>query len=94
MTPSPSPPPGGKEVSKEQPYDTALFEQLRRTRMEIAQQESLPAYMILHDSVLRELARQKPRTLEELRGVPGIGERKVTNYGETILRAIASVASR
>ena len=88
------PPPRGKEVSKEQPYDTALFEQLRRTRMEIAQQESLPAYMILHDSVLRELARQKPRTLEELRGVPGIGERKVTNYGETILRAIASVASR
>ena len=73
----------------EGPYDTELFERLRRLRMDLAQQESLPAYIIFHDSVLREIARRKPRSAEELLLIPGLGERKCQKYGPAVLQLIA-----
>ncbi len=71
----------------------ALFEALRATRLVLAQQHSLPAYVIAHDRTLRELARQRPLTKQDLLRVPGFGASRAEKYGEALLRVIdASIA--
>ena len=66
----------------------ALFEALRRWRSELAREQGVPAYVILHDRTLRELAAQRPSNIEELLGVAGIGEAKAARYGAALLEAI------
>jgi ATP-dependent DNA helicase RecQ len=68
--------------------DPALAEYLREWRRTMARENKVPAYIILHDSTLEELCRQKPSTLAELRQVPGIGEKKSEMYGGEILQAL------
>ena len=68
--------------------DTDMFERLRLWRKSTAIERDLPAYMIFSDATLRELARMKPDTLIELRRVPGIGEQKMQQYGETVIEII------
>lgn len=45
----------------------------------------MPAYVIFHDSTLREIAVRLPATLEELSTVSGVGESKLNRYGRQIL---------
>ena len=45
----------------------------------------MPAYVILHDSTLAEIARRRPRRVHDLAGVAGIGARKLERYGEALL---------
>src|SRR5688500_12664301 len=56
--------------------DRDLFERLRELRLTIARSRGVPPYVIFHDTTLRELARVKPRSLEALRHIYGVGERK------------------
>jgi len=70
--------------------DEELFESLRALRREIAAERAVPAYVILHDATLRELARSKPRSFAELRGVRGLGERKLAELGPRLLERIGS----
>jgi ATP-dependent DNA helicase RecQ len=49
----------------------------------------VPAYVILHDSTLDALCRQRPRDMGALLEVPGIGERKAERFGAKILQLIA-----
>ncbi len=67
------------------PDDDALFERLRALRSEIAKREGVPAYVIFHDSTLREMATSRPVTAEQLLAVNGVGERKLERYGEEFL---------
>ena len=69
--------------------DAPLFEALRAWRAGLAREQGVPAYVILHDRTLRELALQKPASLAGLLDVPGIGQAKVDRYGETLLRLLA-----
>src|SRR5688572_1207556 len=69
--------------------DRELFEELRVLRLEIARRRRVPPYVIFHDTTLREIARVKPRTLEALRHVYGVGDRKAQDLGELILAAVA-----
>ncbi len=69
--------------------DRELFEELRVLRLEIARRRRVPPYVIFHDTTLREIARVKPRTLEALRHVYGVGDRKAQDLGEVILAAVA-----
>jgi ATP-dependent DNA helicase RecQ len=69
--------------------DRELFEELRVLRLEIARRRRVPPYVIFHDTTLREIARVKPRTVEELRHVYGVGDRKANDLGELILSAVA-----
>ena len=50
----------------------------------------MPAYVILHDSTLAELARRRPRALSDLAVVPGIGARKLERYGDALLGVIGT----
>jgi ATP-dependent DNA helicase RecQ len=65
--------------------DDPLFEALRSWRGELARELGLPAYVILHDKTLRELAAQRPTTPEALRQISGIGAAKAERYGEALL---------
>ena len=65
-----------------------LFEELRVLRMEIARRRRVPPYVIFHDTTLREIARSKPRTREELRHVYGVGDRKAEDLGEMVLAVV------
>ena len=68
--------------------DPALAEYLREWRRTLAREKKIPAYIILHDSVLEELCRRRPASFAELQQITGIGERKADVYGADILRAL------
>ncbi|HEY7500873.1 MAG TPA: DNA helicase RecQ [Vicinamibacterales bacterium] len=84
----------GVEAETWHDVDRDLFERLRALRLEIARGRGVPPYVIFHDTTLRDMARLKPTTLDALRDVYGIGERKAADLGETFLRVIRSVDSR
>ena len=67
----------------------ALFDRLRAWRAETARAHGVPAYVVLHDATLLELVRLLPQTKEELRHIPGIGARKLENFGAALLALLA-----
>ena len=67
----------------------ALWERLRAWRSQTAKAHGVPAYVILHDATLLELVRERPRSLAALRHIPGIGARKLENYGAALLELLA-----
>lgn len=69
--------------------DEALFDRLRALRRQIAAERGVAAFVILHDATLRELARLKPATLEDLRTIKGMGDRKLADFGARLLACIA-----
>jgi ATP-dependent DNA helicase RecQ len=68
--------------------DRELFELLRRLRRNLAQERAMPAYIVFSDATLRDLSRKRPRTLEEMLRVSGVGLKKLEQYGDPILSAI------
>jgi ATP-dependent DNA helicase RecQ len=75
----------GAALPELSPADQRLLERLKQWRREQAQQQSLPAYVILHDSTLARLAAERPADEAALAGVPGIGTTKLARYGEALL---------
>ena len=69
--------------------DAPLFEALRTWRADLAREQGVPAYVILHDKSLHELAARRPTSRSELLDVPGIGQAKAERYGEALLRLMA-----
>jgi ATP-dependent DNA helicase RecQ len=76
------------EAETWQDVDKDLFERLRTIRLEIARARGVPPYVIFHDTTLRDMARLKPTTLEALRHVYGVGERKALDLGEMFLKVL------
>jgi len=70
-----------------------LFEALREARRSLAAQAGVPAYVVFHDSTLREIAAARPATLAELGRVNGVGQAKLERYGDAMLAAVASAGS-
>jgi len=64
------------------------FEKLREARRQLAQQENLPAFCVMHDRVLLELARVAPASKPSLLAISGVGEKTVEKYGDALLKAI------
>ena len=69
--------------------DETLFEELRGLRKALADRRDVPAYVIFPDTTLRAMARDIPRDAEDLRRIPGVGDRKLADYGDAFLAAIA-----
>jgi DNA helicase II / ATP-dependent DNA helicase PcrA len=61
---------------------------LKSWRLERSKRESVPAYVILHDATLIEIAQQNPRSTRELAGISGIGPSKLEKYGADVLRVL------
>ncbi len=72
--------------------DGKVFEALRQLRRELARDQGLAAYMVFADRTLLEMAEKRPATLDDLRAIHGVGERKVVLYGDVFLEAIAQAA--
>ena len=67
-----------------------LFEALRTLRKRLADQEALPAYIVLSDKVLHLLSTSRPTTIEEFGNISGIGEYKKKKYGKEFVELIRS----
>ena len=78
-----------KSLISELPPDEELFERLRSLRRSIAEKLGVPPYVVFHDSALVEMAALKPKTLAALRGVKGVGDRKLERYGAAFLAVIS-----
>lgn len=70
------------------PVGNPLFEALRARRKALAAEHGLPAYVIFHDSVLRDMALQCPETLAELGTIPGVGTKKLETWGPDFLAVV------
>lgn len=68
--------------------DYELFEALRKLRMELAQKEHVPPYIVFSDKSLKDMAARKPRNEEEFLQVNGVGENKCRKYGTAFLQVI------
>jgi ATP-dependent DNA helicase RecQ len=72
------------------PADTALLERLKAWRLNEARTQSVPAFVILHDKTLAEIARQRPRNLTGLGSISGIGAKKLERYGPAIVELVGN----
>jgi ATP-dependent DNA helicase RecQ len=70
--------------------DEGLVERLRGWRLERSREDEVPAYVVLHDATLRELASVRPSSREELAGVKGLGPVKIDRYGDDLLAVLAT----
>ncbi|HEY0335581.1 MAG TPA: DNA helicase RecQ [Stenotrophomonas sp.] len=70
------------------PDDLLLFNALRGLRAELAREQNVPAFVIFHDSTLRNIAEQRPTSLDALGRVGGIGGSKLARYGERLVEII------
>jgi ATP-dependent DNA helicase RecQ len=70
--------------------DRGLFEALRELRRTVADERSVPPFVIFGDLTLRELARVRPVTAEALLSVRGVGERKQADFGQRFVTLIAA----
>jgi ATP-dependent DNA helicase RecQ len=66
----------------------ALSNALRAWRSEMARKRGVPAYVVLHDSTIDGIAALRPTTLAELRGIPGIGDKKLEHYGDELIALV------
>ena len=81
-----------KPVLLAQPADAALFETLRTWRAEVAREHGVPAYVVFPDATLHAIAASRPRDLDALRSISGVGDKKRDTYGPALVRLIAEQA--
>ena len=68
--------------------DMPLFNAMRDWRNERAKKDGIPAYVISNNTELAQIVTEKPRSLNALRAIPGIGQAKAERYGKDILKAL------
>jgi len=71
--------------------EQAIFDRLRSWRMGTAREHGVPAYVVFQDATLREIAKVKPTSIDALRGVSGVGEKKLVSYGDEIVALIGEM---
>jgi len=84
------PPKTKRQRRREMVVADPLFDALREARRTLAAEAGVPAYVIFHDSTLREIAAARPTSLAELAQVNGVGRTKLERYGGAMLAAVES----
>jgi ATP-dependent DNA helicase RecQ len=79
---------GKQEFLAPGPENDALFKRLRELRAKLAQEASIPAYVVFSDAALRDMCRKRPETAEQFLEISGVGEVKLRRYGESFLAAL------
>jgi ATP-dependent DNA helicase RecQ len=80
----------GVAKAGEIPCDDGLFAALRELRKELADTRDVPPYVVFSDVSLRHMARAYPEDPAALLRIPGVGERKLADFGAPMLAAIAA----
>jgi ATP-dependent DNA helicase RecQ len=75
------------------PADEGLLAQLKAWRTAQAREQSVPPYVVFHDSTLAAIASAQPRDLDALAGIPGIGAKKLERYGPALLEVLGAFDS-
>lgn len=75
------------------PAETELFAALKSWRLERAKTDEVPAYVVFHDSTLAEIAERKPRSIDDLGDVSGVGPAKLERYGSDVIEIVARATS-
>jgi ATP-dependent DNA helicase RecQ len=70
------------------PQDEDVFQALREWRRSLAREHGVPAYTVMHDATLREIASRLPEDVAGLAGISGIGTTKLARYGDAIIEVI------
>lgn len=65
-----------------------LFDQLRALRRRLAEEESKPSFLIFSDATLQDMIRVKPKSLEQMLTVSGVGQHKLSHYGAYFLEVL------
>jgi ATP-dependent DNA helicase RecQ len=68
--------------------DADLFDLLRGVRLRLARERGVPPYVIFHDTTLRDMVQRRPKTIDDLHNVYGVGARKAADFGDAFLDAI------
>jgi ATP-dependent DNA helicase RecQ len=71
-----------------EPGDANLTGALRAWRSEVARTRGVPAYVVLHDATIDGIATSRPTTLTQLRGIAGIGDKKLEHYGDELIALV------
>ncbi|MBN2661979.1 MAG: HRDC domain-containing protein, partial [Tannerellaceae bacterium] len=71
--------------------DEALLDSLRQLRKQLAERESMPAYIIFNDQSLADMVDRKPVTLDEFSEITGVGQIKLDKYGKVFVSLIRFV---
>ena len=74
-------------------YDAGLFERLRALRKRLADEMGVPAFVVFGDASLREMAHYAPQSLESFAAIGGVGDRKLTSYGDLFVAEIQAYAA-
>jgi DNA helicase-2/ATP-dependent DNA helicase PcrA len=69
---------------------SALSNALRAWRTTRARDDAVAAFIVFHDSTIEAIAERRPRSIAELRRVPGVGPTKLDRYGEEIIGVVAT----
>ena len=70
------------------PHEESIFQALREWRRGVAKEHGVPAYTVLHDASLREIAQRLPDNTVALGGVTGVGATKLARYGEALVEIV------
>ena len=79
---------GGRAAAFSNKADIRLWEALRARRKALAAVQGVPPYVVFHDATLTEMVEQRPRTLDQLAQISGVGRRKLDAYGADFLEVI------
>ncbi|MCB5270664.1 MAG: DNA helicase RecQ [Candidatus Cloacimonetes bacterium] len=71
-----------------------LFEELKNLRRQLADERGFPPYIVFSDRSLREMARAYPCDLQSFRAIPGVGDHKLSEYGEAFVKVIADYCEK
>jgi ATP-dependent DNA helicase RecQ len=63
---------------------------LKAWRSEVARKRGVPAYVVLHDATIEGIAAARPTSPEQLRGIPGIGDKKLERYGRELIALVTT----
>lgn len=74
--------------------DQLLFDELKLWRQLLAAEKSIPPYIIAHNTVLEAIAQRKPQDISDLRRIKGMGDTKITQYGDAILEIVATYKTK
>lgn len=85
---------GRKAKNNIKDSDELLWEALRETRKNLAEQNSVPPYVIFHDAALMDMVERQPQTIEQFSKVSGVGEKKLEAYADIFLKVIIDTLSQ
>ncbi|MFA7654057.1 MAG: DNA helicase RecQ [Candidatus Magasanikbacteria bacterium] len=81
-------------ILSEKNYEQKLFNQLKVVRMDLAQKENVPAYLVFSDATLLELATYLPQTIKDIRSISGFGDIKLARYGQVFLEKVIDYCNK